>query len=380
MDPRLWTALREHPLSGWTRPGPAPESAPDVDLKGASRLLWCGIGGSWLPSEALVEALGGDAMSRWVPLVSPEPMTVELRPEDQLVFASKSGRTLELWAWIGRLRQSRGWGQGQRTPLVITQDDDNPLAAWARQEGFRILPFPNTVGGRFSAFTAIGTLPLQWMGRDANAFLAGAQEVVAQVERGEGEWGTRVWEMVSAFRQGFLAGVDQWVLLPYAMRLEACGAWWVQLVAESLGKQAKDGVRRGLMPVRAVGPQDQHAQLQRWLEGPRNVGVVLITVEGPGAHDAAPQPDQSPFPGLARWSGAQILAAQAEGTREALESAGVPVHHWHLPVLDERALGSFLMAWQLIVALTGFAMEVDPFDQPAVEAGKRRTLVRLGLA
>ncbi len=380
MDRRLWTALSEHPLSGWMRPGPDSE----VNLDRASRLLWCGIGGSWLPSEALVEALGPEALSRWVPLVSPEPMAVDLRPEDQLVFASKSGRTLELWTWIGRLRALPGWGTWKNPPLVITQDDAkddaNPLAVWARQEGFRILPFPSSVGGRFSAFTAIGTLPLQWMGRDAKAFLAGAEEVVAQAARGEGEWGLRVWDMVQAFRQGFLSGVDQWVLLPYAMRLEACGAWWVQLVAESLGKQAKDGVRRGLMPVRAVGPQDQHAQLQRWLEGPRNVGVVLVTVDDPGVRDAAPQPEPSPFPGLAQWSGAQILSAQAGGTREALEAAGVPVHHWQLPSVDERSLGAFLMAWQLVVGLTGFALEIDPFDQPAVEAGKRRTLVRLGLA
>ena len=375
MDRQLWQALTAHPLSGWMRPGPAQE----VELDAASRLLWCGIGGSWLPSETLIEALGGEA-SRWLPLVSPEPRPLELRPEDQLVFASKSGRTLELWTWIGRLRSLPGWGDWRRVPIVITQDDDNPLAAWARREGFRIVPFPLDVGGRFSAFTAIGTLPLQWMGRDARAFLEGARVALDQAERGEGEWGSRVWSMVAAFRQGFLSGVDQWVLLPYAQRMEACGAWWVQLVAESLGKVAKDGVRRGLMPVRAVGPQDQHAQLQRWLDGPRNVGVVLVTVDGAAGMDPSDLPDECPFTGLGRWSGSQILAAQAEGTREALESAGVPVHHWHLSGLDERELGAFLMSWQLIVGLTGFALEIDPFDQPAVEAGKRRTLVRLGLA
>ncbi|HTL97190.1 MAG TPA: hypothetical protein VL181_00160 [Holophagaceae bacterium] len=375
MDRQLWNALTGHPLSGWMRPGPAQA----VEVDGASRLLWCGIGGSWLPSEALVAALGGGA-APWLPLVSPEPMPLELRPDDQLVFASKSGRTLELWTWIGRLRSLPGWGSWRRAPIVITQDDGNPLAAWAHREGFRIVPFPLDVGGRFSAFTAIGTLPLQWMGRDARAFLDGAREAVAQAERGEGEWGTRVWSMVEAFQKGFLSGVDQWVLLPYAQRMEACGAWWVQLVAESLGKLAKDGVRRGLMPVRAVGPQDQHAQLQRWLDGPCNVGVVLVTVDGVAGMDPSDLPAECPFAGLGRWNGSQILAAQAEGTREALESAGVPVHHWHLPNLDERSLGAFLMSWQLIVGLTGFVLEIDPFDQPAVEAGKRRTLVRLGLA
>src|SRR6185312_8115423 len=113
MDDRLWTALTRHPLSGWMRPAPAPA----VNLEGASRLLWCGIGGSWLPWEALVAALGGDA-TRWVPLVSPEPMELELRTDDQLVFASKSGRTLELWTWIGRLRKLPGWGGWREAPIV----------------------------------------------------------------------------------------------------------------------------------------------------------------------------------------------------------------------------------------------------------------------
>ena len=376
MDRQLWNSLIRHPLSGWMRPDPPPE----VGLSRASRLLWCGIGGSWLPSEAVVAALGGEAGAGWVPLVSPEPLAVELGPDDQLVFASKSGRTLELWTWISRLRVQPGWGEWRDTPIVITQDDGNPLARWAQREGFRMVPFPADVGGRFSAFTAVGTLPLRWLGRDADAFVEGARETLLQTERGEGQWGSRVWEMVHAFRQGFLSGVDQWVLLPYALRMESCGAWWVQLVAESLGKRAQDGVRRGLMPVRAVGPQDQHAQLQRWLDGPRNVGVVLVTVEGAEAPARSNPPQECPFPGLGRWNGGQILSAQAEGTREALESAGVPVHHWHLEALDERSLGAFFMAWQLIVGLTGFALEIDPFDQPAVEAGKRRTLARLGLA
>jgi glucose-6-phosphate isomerase len=82
---------------------------------------------------------------------------------------------------------------------------------------------------------------------------------------------------------------------------------------------------------------------------------------------------------LAGLQGAQILAAQAEGTLEALQSAGVPVVHWALPALTERGLGELMMAWQFIVGLTGFALEVDPFDQPAVEDGKLRTFRKLGL-
>ena len=190
----------------------------------------------------------------------------------------------------------------------------------------------------------------------------------------------RVWDMVGAFTGGFLRGTHEWALMPYATPLETVGAWWVQLVAESLGKQAKDGSRRGLTPIRAIGPQDQHAQLQRWLDGPRNIGVVLVTTGNGHPAEPSDPPAQCPFPGLARWSGAEILQAQAEGTREALEGAGIPVVHWHLDALDEASLGAFLMAWQLVVGLSGMALEVDPFDQPAVESGKRLTLLKLGIS
>ena len=378
MDERaLLERLTAHPMSGWMRP----EAASLPDLSAVGRLVWCGIGGSLLPVDALLGALGNpDFQRRFVPLASPEPIDLRLEPSDQLVFASKSGRTLELWSWIGRLRAMDGWKSLSRVPIVITQDDANPLALWAHSEGWAILPIPKNVGGRYSAFTAIGALPLAWMGLNSAAFLKGAALASAQVLERRGVWGERVWEMVEAWHQGWLRGIDQWVLLPYANRLEKVGAWWVQLVAESLGKQGTGGVRRGISPVRAIGPQDQHAQLQRWLDGPRNVGVVLVTVANRESEEQAQSPTQCPFPGLEKWSGTRILGAQAEGTREALEAAGVPVLHWELNALDETEMGAFLMAWQLIVALVGLTLEVDPFDQPAVEAGKQRTLKKLGLA
>lgn len=372
----LFNTLMAHPMSGWAKPRSMSMPASSA----GSRLLWCGIGGSLLPTDALVGALGNrDATARFVPLASPEPIDLQLEPSDQIVFASKSGRTLELWTWIGRLRAMKGWDRLVHAPFAITQDDQNPLAQLAHAEGWPILSIPENVGGRYSAFTSIGTLPLAWMGLRVPEFLGGATSVFAQVQERQGTWGGRVWGMVEAWHQNWLQGIDNWVLLPYANRLEKVGGWWVQLVAESLGKQGPAGVRRGINPIRAIGPQDQHAQLQRWLDGPRNVGVVLVTVANGAPAESSQTPRQCPFPGLGQWGGARILKAQADGTREALEAAGVPVLHWEMEALDEAEMGAFLMAWQLIVSLTGLALELDPFDQPAVEAGKHRTLEKLGL-
>lgn len=364
-------------MSAWQRP----EAVALPPVASSARLLWAGIGGSLLPTAALVDALATPGQrARFVPLSSPEPRALTLEVDDQVVFASKSGRTLELWTWLGRLRAMQGWKRLRRPPIAITQDDQNPLARLARSEGWPILPIPEHVGGRFSAFTAVGTLPLAWMGRDPGRFLTGAREARGSLDGGPGPWRARVRGAVGAWVEGYLRSFDHWVLLPYANALETVGAWWVQLVAESLGKTSPDGIRRGIIPIRAIGPQDQHAQLQRWLDGPRNVGVVLVTVKGGPDETASAEPEACPFPGLAGLSGRRILQAQADGTREALEAAGVPVLRWELEPLDAHELGAFLMAWQLVVGLTGMALEVDPFDQPAVEDGKRRTLKMLGLA
>ena len=364
-------------MAGWRRP----VSLPLPVVPQASRLLWCGIGGSLLPSETLVRAFGDEAVqSRWTPLASPQPQALALHPDDQLVFASKSGKTLELWTWIGRLRALPGWDRLERPPILITQNDANPLARWGRAEGYPILPIPVEVGGRFSAFTPVGTLPLAWMGRDPEAFLAGGRAVAASARDPQSLWGGRIAGLVDALREGYLRGITEWVFMPYDRRLESLSAWWTQLVAESLGKQAADGTRRGFTPLRAVGPVDQHSQLQRWMAGPRNLGVILLTVEEPAAPERLAVPEACPYPGLAGLQGSQILAAQAEGTAEALAGAGLPVLRQHLSTLDEHSLGELMMAWQFVVGLLGFALEVDPFDQPAVEDGKLRTFRKLGLA
>ena len=372
----LWSSLHAHPLSGWM----APESVAIPPLSPHARLLWCGIGGSVLPAQTLVRALGpSSTRSAFMPLQSPEPMALHLEGSDQVVLASKSGNTLELWTWIGRLRTLPGLRHLQRPPLVITQPDGNPLHRFAEAEGYPVIPFPSTVGGRFSAFTAIGQLPLAWLGADVATFLEGGREAVRQAESGTGLWGGRVWEAVEILHRSFLRDVRTWAHLPYVQRLERLGAWWVQLVAESLGKTAKDGTRRGLDPIRGQGPMDQHAQLQRWLGGPLQVGVFMITAGDEGQPERLDLPEACPYRGLDRWRGAQILKAQAEGTLEALRAAGVPTLHWHLDHLDEATLGAHLMSWQLIVGLLGMALEIDPFDQPEVELGKQRTLGKLGL-
>ena len=220
---------------------------------------------------------------------------------------------------------------------------------------------------------------MAWLGRDVSAFLQGGREVIAQMEAEHGPWRDRIAATAELLLDAHQRGITEWVLMPYARRLDNLSAWWVQLVAESLGKVAKDGTRKGFTPIRAVGPVDQHSQLQRWMAGPRNLGVIVMTVDGTRVPETLDPPPGSPYPALVQLQGTDILRAQAEGTAGALEAAGVPVLRWSLPELSERDLGAFMMAWQVIVGLLGFALELDPFDQPEVEDGKKRTFRQLGL-
>ncbi len=376
---RLWTELESQPMSGWLRLMDPLPRFPGLDPD--ARLLWCGIGGSLGSANTLVQALGNSRQRQdWIPLAGPEQESGLLRYTDQLVFASKSGRTLETWTWISHLRSQPGWGRWRQPPLVLTQDDGNPLARMARAEGWHLLQLPEDVGGRYSAFTPIGTLPLAWMGLDVPGYLQGARRVAQETLDGHGPWGSRVWMAVDQLLEGYRWNIRTWVLMPYCNRLIGLGDWWVQLVAGSLGKTAQDGTRVGVTPIQAMGPQDQHTQFQRWIGGPQDMGVFLLTMGGPPDEEYLAPPRLCPLPGLSRWKPSQILEAEADGTHHALVNAGLPVIWWQLDsVPNELNLGCLFMAWQLIVALTGLALGVDPFDQPAVEEGKRWTESLLGL-
>jgi len=373
---KLWNTLLSHPMAGWCKQ--SQYLLPQI--KSQSRLLWCGIGGSLSSSEAIVHVFNANNKQHsWIPLASPELFPLELKSCDQIVFASKSGNTIELWTWIGRLRAMIGWDTLINPPIVITQNDANPLAQWARDNSYQILPIPLNIGGRYAAFTILGTLPLVWMGLNVEEFLKGGNEVIKSVVNDFGSWKSRIWETIRILHEGYLAGIQEWVLLPYNKCIEPLTVWWVQLVAESLGKIAKDGTRRGLTPIRSMGPMDQHTQLQRWLVGPKNVGLIILTINDNSQSEKLKIPNCCPYPALSNLQGSMVLAAQAEGTRETLEAAGVPVIHWVLEPLSEHSIGALMMAWQLIVSLTGFSLEIDPFDQPAVEDGKIRTLRKLKL-
>ena len=155
--------------------------------------------------------------------------------------------------------------------------------------------------------------------------------------------------------------------MAYADRLERFTRWYVQLWAESLGKDGK-----GTTPIGALGPVDQHSQLQLYIAGPRDKLFTIVTVAsaGRGPRMAADLARLAGEPEFAGKTIGDLVAAEGRATAETLARNGCPVRTIHLERLDEAALGELLMHFMLETIIAAHLLGVDPFDQPAVEEGK----------
>ncbi|ALA18108.1 MULTISPECIES: hypothetical protein [unclassified Chelatococcus] len=243
----------------------------------------------------------------------------------------------------------------------------NALRALLEPEGAPFLDHHTGVGGRYSVLTNVGLLPAAALGLDIAAIRAGAAEVVAPFISG-GD----VREAPSAIGAALnvaatLEGKAISVFMGYADRLERFARWWVQLWAESLGKDGK-----GTQPVAALGPVDQHSQQQLYLAGPKDKLFTVVTTAARGrgpAIDAglAERAGQADFAGKTIGD---LVAAQGIAMIDTFVRNGCPVRHIHVDRIDERTMGALLMHFMLETILTGFALGIDPFDQPAVEEAK----------
>ncbi len=222
------------------------------------------------------------------------------------------------------------------------------------------------IGGRYSALSNVGLLPAAMLGLDIGAIRKGAavalQPVLdkkppAEVPAARG----------AALAVALSASKNISVLMAYCDRLERFTHWYVQLWAESLGKDGK-----GTTPLAALGPVDQHSQAQLFIAGPRDKLITVVTVEAAGL---GPRMDGALAklagePGFAGKTIGDLVAAEGRATAETLAKNGCPVRTIHLPELDEAALGELMMHFMLETIIAAHLFGIDAFDQPAVEEGK----------
>jgi glucose-6-phosphate isomerase len=361
----------------------------------ATDLLVLGIGGSSLGGQALLGSHRpvGDMSTKVHFLDNIDPDTLQwtlgrLDPaQTAAVVITKSGGTVEtmaLFLTVRRwLKSSLGLGAAQSRMTFITDPNKGLLRSLAQSEGVRSFSIPANVGGRFSVLTAVGLLPAAFMGMDIAAVCAGARQMSERVQGND-----LVNNPAAQFALGTLMsqralGSNNLVLMPYADGLRILSQWFVQLWAESLGKRFDtqgQEVRTGQTPVPAVGATDQHAQLQLFVEGPKDKVVAMIHVKS--FEHASPIPDElngrEEVTFLHGRDLRELLEAERRATRSALLTSGVGVIDIVVERLSPEVMGCLFVLFEAACALAGTAMKIDPFNQPGVEAGKRMAFGLLG--
>src|SRR3954454_2110674 len=243
----------------------------------------------------------------------------------------------------------------------------NALRDLLEPEGVRFLDHHTGIGGRYSVLTNVGLLPAGALGLDIEAIRQGADDAYAPIRAGASPADAPAALGAAFATAAALEGKAIGVLMAYADRLERFTRWWVQLWAESLGKDGK-----GSQPVAAIGPVDQHSQQQLYLAGPNDKLFTVLTVAaaGQGPEIDAELARRAGEPGFAGRRIGDLVAAQGRATADTLAKNGRPTRRLHVERLDERTIGELVMHFMLETILTGYALGIDPFDQPAVEEGK----------
>jgi glucose-6-phosphate isomerase len=293
-------------------------------------------------------------------------------------IVTKSGSTAEtmanflvIRAWLVDALGDFGY---QGRTISTTDPEKGFLKEIADREDLKVLPIPPDVGGRFSVLTPVGLLPAAVVGLDVQALLAGAAQCVDEVNEQREEHpavlGAAMYYLMDVAR-----GRNIRVMMTYADALERLAAWFVQLWAESLGKDGK-----GSTPHSAVGTTDQHSQVQLYMQGPQDKVIEIVEVEK--------HPRELPIPetyddleGVGYLGGhtmAELLNVECDATRRALTEAGRPNSTMRLGAVSEENLGYVFQALEIQTAIAGSLYGVNAFDQPGVEAGKQITYKRMG--
>lgn len=366
-----------------------------------------GIGGSDLGARAVHRALnhqfynqisevrGGNPKLYFVgdttdPVALQEVLDAVDLTKTVLIVISKSGDTIEPMSVFLYLRNKLLDAVGQQfladRIIAITDSSKGTLREIANLEGYKTLPMPEGVGGRFSVLSPVGLFPLAVAGIDIEALLEGARyldegdNMSFDVRQNTVAYYTYLLYLAYTRKHQTIR-----VMMPYTYGLRDVGFWYRQLWAESLGKSARlDGTSAGIgpTPIAALGPTDQHSQLQLYMEGPINKLITFITVSEPLLHrnedyslkDMAIPPSFEQIEGVSYLKGHtfdSILKAEQKSTAYSLAQAGRPSCHIEMERLDAYNLGQLLYFFELAVTYAGKLHHINPFDQPAVEIGKK---------
>ena len=294
---------------------------------------------------------------------------------------SKSGETAEtagqLMILRDLLRKRLGDGFAQRI-VATTDSEKGTLYDIAKADGYALLPVPRDVGGRFSVLSPVGLFSAAMCNIDIDELLSGADLMRQRVEVMDLMQNPATVLAAVKYLAFTQKGKPMHVMMPYSNRLSSLADWYRQLWAESLAKRTdRDGreVFTGPTPIKALGTTDQHSQLQLYREGPNDKLVVFLEVakhpRDVRIPDAFPDVD-----GLKYLSGqklSKLLTAEKKATEYALAISQRPSVTISFPQINEKNVGEFLYLYEFTTSLFAELLNIDAYNQPAVELGKQAT-------
>jgi len=341
------------------------------DFKGA---LCIGIGGSYLGAAATLDALRSPAERNAFPIhwlsnadaaaLREAKYFCEQRKVATAVI-SKSGGTVETLAGFFHLSEQLP-DEGY---VIITDPEKGELRRLATANKWTSFEVPPNIGGRFSVLTAVGLFPCALGGIDPQALLKGAAAMRTALEKFAPAENPAYLFALASFLWDTEHRCKIQYLMPYSTPLKGLAEWYVQLWAESLGKDS-----RGPTPVPALGTSDQHSVLQLFKEGPRDKVIGFLEVGEPtkGNKIGKPSFEVSPdFEFLFPHTFGEVAAKASRATEQSLNNSQVPTYRMRMPEVTAEAIGAFFFFHEIACALAGELYGIDAFNQPGVEEAKK---------
>ncbi len=367
-------------------------------------ILVLGIGGSALGGIAVTEALlkpywnlltseqrNGAPRIFFLDNIDPDSMSGLLDMLDlkkTLVnVITKSGSTAETMSqfMILKDRLEKELGDDYRKNIVATTDKKTGiLRQIAEQEGYKTFVVPDDVGGRFSVFSAVGLLPFALLGIDIDEITNGIKDMDLALKNTDINENIAAQNALIQYLMDTKKGKHLSVMMPYSSRLKYVSDWYVQLWAESLGKNEDlqgNHVHIGPTPIKALGITDQHSQIQLYNEGPNDKIINFIRVE---EFDTTLEiPKIFEYTGIGYLGGKTVnalLNAEADSTKVSLSDYARPTVTITLPRVDGYNVAQLLYMLEVQTAIAGELYNINTFNQPGVEQAKNYTYALMGRA
>ena len=353
-----------------------------------------GIGGSYLGARAVIEGLGNSFA--WLVNDKKNPtilfagnnigedylyeLTTYLKDKKfGVINISKSGTTTETALAFRLLKKQcedqRGKEEAKDVIVAVTDAKKGAARTCADKEGYKSFIIPDNVGGRFSVLTPVGLLPIAVAGFDVKQLVAGAVEMEKACGK-DVAFDENPAAIYAATRQALYtqAGKKIEIVCNFQPKLHYFAEWWKQLYGESEGKDQK-----GIFPAACDFTTDLHSMGQWIQQGERSIFETVISVETPNEKLLFPHDDEN-LDGLNFLEGKRVdeVNKMAElGTRLAHVDGGVPNILVNVPELNAYYLGQLIYFFEKACGISGLLEEVNPFNQPGVEAYKKNMFALL---